>query len=48
MGGADSICSDKTGTLTLNKMTVTSYWNQSLNAFDNHSKTLGIEQYFID
>jgi P-type E1-E2 ATPase len=27
MGGANNICSDKTGTLTLNKMTVTNIWN---------------------
>ena len=26
MGGANNICSDKTGTLTLNKMTVTNVW----------------------
>jgi P-type E1-E2 ATPase len=26
MGGANNICSDKTGTLTLNKMTVTNIW----------------------
>ena len=26
MGGADNICSDKTGTLTLNKMTVTKFF----------------------
>ena len=29
MGGADSICSDKTGTLTMNKMTLTKMWNQN-------------------
>jgi Ca2+ transporting ATPase len=26
MGGANNICSDKTGTLTQNKMTVTKLW----------------------
>lgn len=26
MGGANNICSDKTGTLTENKMTVTKFW----------------------
>jgi len=27
MGGANNICSDKTGTLTMNKMHVTSVWH---------------------
>ena len=28
MGGANNICSDKTGTLTQNKMNLTSFWNE--------------------
>lgn len=39
MGGADQICTDKTGTLTINKMTVVKFWseNQILEA-NEHSK----------
>ena len=28
MGGANNICSDKTGTLTKNLMTVTKFWSE--------------------
>lgn len=29
MGGANNICTDKTGTLTQNQMTVTKFWSES-------------------
>ena len=38
MGGADSICSDKTGTLTMNKMYLTQVWNEKLFNIESHIK----------
>ena len=42
MGGANNICSDKTGTLTKNQMTVTKLWAQNniLDKFDAEDKIL--------
>ena len=34
MGGANNICSDKTGTLTKNEMTVTEFWQGQVKVFD--------------
>ena len=34
MGGANNICSDKTGTLTKNQMTVVKLWSE----YHNHDK----------
>ena len=42
MGGANNICSDKTGTLTMNKMTLTTLWNGNLKKIDILNKDLKI------
>jgi len=40
MGGANNICSDKTGTLTMNKMTLTEVWNENTIIIDTYSAKL--------
>ena len=45
MGGANNICSDKTGTLTMNKMTLTEIWNGSTIMIDTHKERLEFEDY---
>lgn len=47
MGGANNICSDKTGTLTLNKMTVTNIWQGKVDhKVSVHDKLYTMSEYF--
>ena len=42
MGEANNICSDKTGTLTMNIMTLTTVWSGKNIALDTHSENIAL------
>jgi magnesium-transporting ATPase (P-type) len=46
MGGANNICSDKPGTLTMNKMTVTTIWAGKDTSIKVNDKTYSFDDYF--
>lgn len=46
MGGANNICSDKTGTLTKNEMTLTNIWNKKLIALDTTQESYNMDSIF--
>jgi P-type Ca2+ transporter type 2B len=48
MGGANNICSDKTGTLTKNQMTVTNVWNGKDNIINVESPKINPSTVFAD
>lgn len=43
MGGANNICSDKTGTLTMNKMTLTQLWSGGMISIDSYQERLSLQ-----
>ena len=47
MGGANNICSDKTGTLTMNKMTVTNIWAGRDTSIKVNDSTYDLKDHFV-